>query len=210
MAGSELADRKCVPCHGGTPTVPEDEAKRLLAELDGWTIEDGKLARTFKFKDFLSAIDFVNRITPIAEEEGHHPDLEVGWGRVTVLQLLAGTGNVYGTFYRVVTSPQSVNFANGPPTANPYLSFLQLPISIAIAPFQYGTVTLAVISVILGTPATVWSVARDVLRRYWALLALYLLYTAAGIALVCLPLVIWLLVPLSMALPVLFTERASI
>ena len=85
MAGSELADRKCVPCHGGTPTVPEDEAKRLLAELDGWTIEDGKLARTFKFKDFLSAIDFVNRITPIAEEEGHHPDLEVGWGRVKVL-----------------------------------------------------------------------------------------------------------------------------
>ncbi|TME15401.1 MAG: hypothetical protein E6I70_13710 [Chloroflexi bacterium] len=129
---------------------------------------------------------------------------------VTVLQLLAGTGNVYGTFYRVVTSPQSVNFANGPPTANPYLSFLQLPISIAIAPFQYGTVTLAVISVILGTPATVWSVARDVLRRYWALLALYLLYTAAGIALVCLPLGIWLLVRLSMALPVLFTERASI
>ena len=129
---------------------------------------------------------------------------------VTVLQLLAGTGNVYGTFYRVVTSPQSVNFANGPPTSNPYLSFLQLPISIAIAPFQYGTVTLAVISVILGTPATVWSVARDVLRRYWALLALYLLYTAAGIALVCLPLGIWLLVRLSMALPVLFTERASI
>ncbi|TMD03308.1 MAG: hypothetical protein E6J02_14100 [Chloroflexi bacterium] len=112
---------------------------------------------------------------------------------VTVLQLLAGTGNVYGTFYRVVTSPQSVNFANGPPTANPYLSFLQLPISIAIAPFQYGTVTLAVISVILGTPATVWGVARD-----------------AGIALVCLPLGIWLLVRLSMALPVLFTERASI
>src|SRR5207237_8810337 len=110
---------------------------------------------------------------------------------VTVLQLLAGTGNVYGTFYRVVTSPQSVNFANGPPTSNPYLSFLQLPISIAIAPFQYGTVTLAVISVILGTPATVWGVARDVLRRYWALLALYLLYTAAGIALVCLPLGIW-------------------
>ncbi len=129
---------------------------------------------------------------------------------VTVVQLLAGTGNVYGTFYQVVTSPQSVNFANGPPTGNPYLGLLQLPISIAIAPFQYGTVTLAAVSAILGTPATVWSVARDVLRRYWVLLALYLLYTVAGIALICLPVGIWLLVRLSMGLPVLFTERASI
>jgi 4a-hydroxytetrahydrobiopterin dehydratase len=68
--------------------MPVDEAATLLARLQGWKIEqvDGhdQLAKTYRFPDFVRAVDFVNRITPLAEAEGHHPDLLVTWGRVRV------------------------------------------------------------------------------------------------------------------------------
>lgn len=82
----ELAQKKCVPCHGGMPALPDDEVRRLLSQLAyGWQEVDGKeIAKDYAFKNFVQAVDFVNAITPIAEQEGHHPDLEVGWGRVRV------------------------------------------------------------------------------------------------------------------------------
>jgi 4a-hydroxytetrahydrobiopterin dehydratase len=63
-------------------------AEALLGSLEGWEIErDGghdQLVKTYRFGDFVQAVAFVNRITPIAEDEGHHPDLFVAWGRVRV------------------------------------------------------------------------------------------------------------------------------
>jgi 4a-hydroxytetrahydrobiopterin dehydratase len=59
-----------------------------LAQLPGWQIEEAEghreLVKDFRTRDFVSAVEFVNRITPIAEAEGHHPDLLVGWGKVRV------------------------------------------------------------------------------------------------------------------------------
>ena len=84
---TELADRKCVPCTGGVPPLTRTEIAPLRAQLgDGWEIEgDRKLVRRFKLKNFVEAIDFVNAVTPVAEEEGHHPDFYVRWGEVRVL-----------------------------------------------------------------------------------------------------------------------------
>jgi len=84
---SQLADRRCVPCRGGTPPLTADEIAPLRAQLeDGWQVEEGiRLVRTFTFKDFLEAVHFVNAIAPVAEEEGHHPNLWVRWGEVQVL-----------------------------------------------------------------------------------------------------------------------------
>lgn len=80
-----LADRTCVPCKGGIPPLTQDEYAPLLAQLDAWQVEAGKkLAKRFKVKNFVQAVDFVNRITPVAEEQGHHPDLYVRWGEVRV------------------------------------------------------------------------------------------------------------------------------
>ncbi len=83
-----LAERRCVPCEAGVPPLTAEQAAPLLAQLDGWQVEDAgghlQLARAFRFPDFMAAVDFVNRITPIAEAEGHHPDLLVTWGRVRV------------------------------------------------------------------------------------------------------------------------------
>jgi len=79
-----LASKKCVPCKKGTPPLTESEIEPLLAQLDGWDVVEGHhLSRTFEFEDFQQALDFVNRAGAIAEREGHHPDVHLGWGRAS-------------------------------------------------------------------------------------------------------------------------------
>jgi 4a-hydroxytetrahydrobiopterin dehydratase len=81
----ELADRKCVPCRGGTPPLTPEQYAPLLAQLDAWNVEEGtKLVKSFRFKNFVQAVEFVNAITGVAEAEGHHPDLYVRWGETRV------------------------------------------------------------------------------------------------------------------------------
>jgi 4a-hydroxytetrahydrobiopterin dehydratase len=80
-----LADRRCVPCRGGTPPLTRVQFAPLLAQLDGWQVEDDRmLVKVFRFKNFVEAVEFVNAITPVAEAENHHPDLRVSWGQVRV------------------------------------------------------------------------------------------------------------------------------
>ena len=82
---SDLADKRCVPCRGGTPPLTAEEVAPLLGQLDGWQVEAGKkLIKSFRFKNFVRAVDFVNAVTPVAEAEQHHPDLYVRWGEVRV------------------------------------------------------------------------------------------------------------------------------
>lgn len=77
-----LADQQCIPCRGGVPPLAPERARALLAELDeGWTLNDaGHLWRRYEFPNFATAIAFANGVGEIAEREGHHPDLHVGWG----------------------------------------------------------------------------------------------------------------------------------
>ena len=85
MAGT-LAEKRCVPCEGGTPALTPDEVAPLLAQVEGWSVEDGtRLVKQYRFNNFVQAVDFVNAITPVAEAEGHHPDLYVRWGEVRVI-----------------------------------------------------------------------------------------------------------------------------
>lgn len=82
-----LADQACIPCRGGVPPLARERVEKLLAELEpGWTAtHDGtRIERAFQFKDFAEALAFANRVGEIAEREGHHPDLHVGWGRCRV------------------------------------------------------------------------------------------------------------------------------
>jgi 4a-hydroxytetrahydrobiopterin dehydratase len=82
-----LAEKECVPCKGGVPPLAESERSRLLAELgpNGWEIPGGHhLAKQYKFPDFAQALAFVNRIGAVAEEQGHHPEIALGWGHVDV------------------------------------------------------------------------------------------------------------------------------
>ena len=82
----DLTQQHCVPCEGGIPPYTKAQAQERMGKIPGWTLgDDGKeISRQFKFKNFKEALAFVNRVGEIAEAEGHHPDLELGWGRVGV------------------------------------------------------------------------------------------------------------------------------
>jgi len=85
MALQPLAEKKCVPCRGGTPPLTAGEIAPLIAQLDGWSVEGTKkLTKAFRFKNFVEAVEFVNTVARIADEEQHHPDLYVAWGEVRV------------------------------------------------------------------------------------------------------------------------------
>lgn len=82
---NDLASRQCVPCRGGVPPMTADEIQKLLPELDGWeAIENHHLRKSFGFKNFREALEFVNLVGNLAEEQGHHPDICFGWGKVDV------------------------------------------------------------------------------------------------------------------------------
>jgi 4a-hydroxytetrahydrobiopterin dehydratase len=76
-----LAGKHCVPCHGGVPRLTAEEIEPLLAQLGGWrVVEEHHLSKEYGFRNFADALAFVNRVGRVAEAEGHHPDIEFGWG----------------------------------------------------------------------------------------------------------------------------------
>lgn len=81
-----LATQKCVPCEGDTAPLTRDEAERYLQQVSNWMLwPDGNtISKSFKFKNFKDAFTFAAKVADQAEEEGHHPDLLVSWGRVEV------------------------------------------------------------------------------------------------------------------------------
>ena len=84
-----LAERHCVVCKPGTPTLPQAGADALLKNLDhDWTVvgREGhqELTRTFQFKGFMPGVKLVNAIASLAEAEGHHPDLHLSYGSLRV------------------------------------------------------------------------------------------------------------------------------
>jgi 4a-hydroxytetrahydrobiopterin dehydratase len=80
---SELAQKHCVPCHGGIPPLRGEEITRLKEQLSGWlVVDEHHLTKTYAFEDFASALAFVNEVGAVAEDQGHHPDVFLAWGRV--------------------------------------------------------------------------------------------------------------------------------
>src|SRR5581483_2583790 len=82
---SELAAKTCVPCRGGVPPLKGQDLARLHAQIPEWqVVREHHLTREFKFPDFRQALDFVNRVGEVAEQQGHHPDIVLAWGRVEI------------------------------------------------------------------------------------------------------------------------------
>jgi 4a-hydroxytetrahydrobiopterin dehydratase len=88
MKSLPLANRTCVPCRGGVPPLRGKdlaETHRLLTDPTQWSIvNEHHIVRAYKFPDFKSALAFVNKVGAIAEEQGHHPDILLGWGKVEI------------------------------------------------------------------------------------------------------------------------------
>jgi 4a-hydroxytetrahydrobiopterin dehydratase len=64
--------------------LSDEEIEQRLSGLDSWERDGDAISRTFELDDFKGSVDFVNRLTPEAEEMNHHPDLEISWNKVTV------------------------------------------------------------------------------------------------------------------------------
>lgn len=81
----ELADKTCVPCKGGVEPFKAGAIAAVQKQVPKWkVINDHHITREFTFPDFSQALDFVNRIGEVAEEQGHHPDILLTWGKVEV------------------------------------------------------------------------------------------------------------------------------
>ena len=82
-----LSAKDCVPCEGGVPPLNEEESGAFLSQIhEDWSLfENHHLTRTWSFPDFASAMDFINKLGEICEEQGHHADFELGWGRVVAV-----------------------------------------------------------------------------------------------------------------------------
>jgi len=83
--------------------LSSDEIADHLRSLRGWEIKDGKLTKAFTFDDFMGAVRFVDRIAPIAEAEGHHPDLQVSWGRVVVELITHSAGGLTAKDFKLAS-----------------------------------------------------------------------------------------------------------
>jgi 4a-hydroxytetrahydrobiopterin dehydratase len=88
----------------GRGLLDADAIAAQLDKLTGWQLEDGKLVKSYKFADFVSAVAFVDRLAPIAEAQNHHPDLLVAWGRVTVQLWSHDSGGVTARDVRLATA----------------------------------------------------------------------------------------------------------
>lgn len=82
--GAELAKKTCIPCQGGIPPLHAEEIDRLHEELGAsWAvIGEHHLEKSYEFPDFRKALEFTNKVGELAEQEGHHPDIHLTWGKV--------------------------------------------------------------------------------------------------------------------------------
>ena len=84
---SDLAKQECIPCRGGVPPLAGAELAGFQERLGGdWNVVEGRhLEKVYKFDDFRQALDFTVKVGEMAEQQDHHPDIYLAWGRVKVI-----------------------------------------------------------------------------------------------------------------------------
>jgi 4a-hydroxytetrahydrobiopterin dehydratase len=81
---TDLASKQCVPCRGSVPPLKGAELQALQNQLEnGWqVVDEHHLEKEYRFENFREALDFTVRVGELAEEQGHHPDIHLAWGKV--------------------------------------------------------------------------------------------------------------------------------
>jgi 4a-hydroxytetrahydrobiopterin dehydratase len=91
---NELARKKCVPCEGGVAPLTPEQVRPMLKGLQGWSLDGGAIAKTFKFANYHETMAFVNATAWISHREDHHPDLVVKWGECRVSYVTHAIGGL--------------------------------------------------------------------------------------------------------------------
>jgi 4a-hydroxytetrahydrobiopterin dehydratase len=112
MGGAELslADRHC---ESGAPLLEAEEVKQLCERLADWKGGCAQLSKTFLFRDFQSALAFVNRVAAIVEDEGHYPEIRLGWGRADVTARTREAGGLTRNDFIVAAKVDRAYFFKG-------------------------------------------------------------------------------------------------
>ena len=78
----KLSNDKCTPCTGNTPKLNFEDISKYLSQLNEWSVNDNQemIFKKYKFTNFNNALKFVNKVGDLADKEGHHPDISIGWG----------------------------------------------------------------------------------------------------------------------------------
>ena len=80
-----LSEKTCIPCRGAVPPLSAEEILPLAGEVPDWAVvRNHHVERAFEFPDFRKALTFANAVGELAEEQGHHPDIYLAWGKVRV------------------------------------------------------------------------------------------------------------------------------
>ncbi|MGA2753273.1 MAG: 4a-hydroxytetrahydrobiopterin dehydratase [Terracidiphilus sp.] len=90
------------------PVLSPEAAQSRLAQLPGWQIESGELVRTFQFKDFVAALRFVNHVGDLAEQAGHHPDIDIRYNRVRLSLATHDAGGLTEKDFDLATQAQNL------------------------------------------------------------------------------------------------------
>ena len=93
----ELEKEKCIPCEGELDPLSKNEVATLMENVPGWTLVDAgiKIQRKYSFTDFVSSLEFVNKLGELAEAEGHHPDISFGWGYAEIVFFTHAIGGLH-------------------------------------------------------------------------------------------------------------------
>ena len=92
---SDLTKKKCKACEAGTPPLSKEQVKLLLGDVPGWEQTGGKeIAKTFNFKNYHESMAFVNATAWISHRENHHPDIELGYNKVTMRYSTHSVGGI--------------------------------------------------------------------------------------------------------------------
>ncbi|MDD2701705.1 MAG: 4a-hydroxytetrahydrobiopterin dehydratase [Sideroxydans sp.] len=81
---NDLTDKHCQPCKEGDPALSANAAAELLKSLDGWTLQEKNIRKTFAFKNYYQTIAFVNAVAWMTHREDHHPDMQVGYNQCVI------------------------------------------------------------------------------------------------------------------------------
>lgn len=120
---SHLTAKRCIPCESGTPPMTQKEADDLLKETPGWKIEKlesfrkkegtnlaySKISKEFNFKGFKSAMEFVQKVADIANEEGHHPDIYIFYSLVKLTLYTHAAGGLTENDFIVAAKINNLN-----------------------------------------------------------------------------------------------------
>ena len=76
--------RKCIPCEGGIPPLNKKQIQDELSKLKGWVLRKNSIEKDFTFETYLDGLNFVYSVGHLAEDEGHHPEMCLGYKRLVI------------------------------------------------------------------------------------------------------------------------------